>query len=32
LTLRLDVAQIMQPTLNRQTDNLRVTGALAVVF
>ena len=32
VTLRFDAAQIMQPTANRQTDSLRVTGALAVVF
>jgi hemolysin activation/secretion protein len=32
VSFRLDGAQIMQPTLNRQTDSFRVTGALAVVF
>ena len=32
VTFRLDAAQIGQPTLNRQTDSVRVTGALAVVF
>jgi hypothetical protein len=32
VTFRLDAAQIMQPTANRQSDSLRVTGALAVVF
>ena len=32
VTFRLDAAQILQPTANRQTDSLRLTGALAVVF
>jgi len=32
LTLRLDLAQIMQATTARDNDSLRVTGALAVVF
>ena len=32
VSLRLDGAQIMQSTFNRQSDSLRVTGALAVVF
>jgi hemolysin activation/secretion protein len=32
VTLRLDLAQIMQPTPNRETNSLRVTGALAIVY
>jgi hypothetical protein len=32
VSLRLDLAQIMQPTLNRQSDSQRLTGALAIVF
>ena len=32
VSLRLDLAHIMQPTLNRQSDSTRLTGALAVVF
>jgi hypothetical protein len=32
VSLRLDLANIMQPTVNRQTDSLRLTGALAIVF
>ena len=32
LSLRLDLAQIMKETLNRQTDSTRLTGSVAVVF
>jgi hemolysin activation/secretion protein len=32
VSLRLDLAHILQPTINRQTDSTRLTGALAVVF
>ena len=32
VSLRVDVAQIMQPTVNRQSDSMRVTGALAIVY
>jgi hemolysin activation/secretion protein len=32
VSLRLDVAQILEPTPNRSSDSQRVTGALAVIF
>jgi hemolysin activation/secretion protein len=32
VSLRVDVAQIMQPTVNRQSDSTRVTGVLAIVY
>ncbi|MCC7487672.1 MAG: ShlB/FhaC/HecB family hemolysin secretion/activation protein [Burkholderiales bacterium] len=32
VSLRLDAAHIMQPTVNRQSSSTRLTGALAVVF
>ena len=32
VSLRLDLAQIMHATLNRQSDSQRLTGALAIVF
>ena len=32
LSLRLDLAQILEGTVNRRSDSQRVTGALAVVF
>jgi hemolysin activation/secretion protein len=32
LSLRLDLAQILEPTVNRRSDSQRLTGALAVIF
>jgi hemolysin activation/secretion protein len=32
VNLRVDVAQIMHPTVNRQSDSQRVTAAVAVIF
>jgi hypothetical protein len=32
LSLRLDLAQILQETASRDNDSLRISGALALVF